>query len=78
MSGHIFGASASPSCVTKYLAMPPSSTRVHGGQLDDTKYMCDIRLTNACMRYSLLTKFGVIRFIQLVRKYRRSCLKLRR
>ncbi|CAM9670724.1 unnamed protein product [Laminaria digitata] len=32
-SGHIFGASASPRPLTKYVAMSPSSV-VHGGQYD--------------------------------------------
>ena len=35
--GHIFGASASPSSLTKKMAMSPSST-VHDGQ-HDTKYV---------------------------------------
>ena len=36
-SGHLFGASASPTSLTKKLAMSPSSA-VHGGQ-HDTQYV---------------------------------------
>ena len=62
-SGYIFGASASPSSLTKKLAMSPSST-VHGGQ-HGTKYVTFELVMRAAF---VADEFWVLCSNQLVRR----------
>ena len=60
-SGHVFGASASPSSLTKKTAMSPAST-VHGGR-HATKYVCGIRVANNACGIRASQLFGVISYL---------------